>query len=247
MTSMTGTNSANGNRESLNANNGAANGSRKPPVLFCDFDGTITLSDNIVAVMKHFNPEGWEPIVRDIVELKKSVRQGVGEMFALLPSSMKQEITDYILRTAGIRDGFPELLDWCKKNGVEFFVTSGGIDFFVYPLLAPFDIPRDHIFCNGSDFSGERIRITWPHACDEHCSNDCGMCKTAVIRRFPQDRYTRILIGDSVTDFAGAKLVDLVFSRSHLTERCRELGLPHIPFETFHDVVHHLEQGDWNS
>lgn len=250
---MSATNSStNGSTNSANKASAGAEAERpfggsKPPVLFCDFDGTITLSDNIVAVMKHFNPAGWEPIVQDIVALKKSVRQGVGEMFALLPSSMKGEITDYILSTAGIRPGFQELLDWCKKNGVEFFVTSGGIDFFVYPLLAPFGIPEDHIFCNGSDFGGERIEITWPHACDDQCDNDCGMCKTAVIRRFPKDEYTRILIGDSITDFAGAKLVDLVFSRSHLTERCRELGLPHIPFETFHDVVQHLEQGDWRA
>ncbi|RUS46303.1 2-hydroxy-3-keto-5-methylthiopentenyl-1-phosphate phosphatase [Cohnella sp. AR92] len=217
----------------------------KPPVLFCDFDGTITLSDNIVAVMQHFKPEGVEDIMKDIVSFKKSLRQGVGEMFALFPSSMKQEITDFILNTAGIREGFPELLEWCKKHGVEFYVTSGGIDFFVYPLLEPFGIPRDHIFCNGSDFSGERIEILWPHPCDEHCKNDCGMCKAAVIRRYPKEDYSRILIGDSITDFEGAKLVDLVFSRSHLTERCRELGLPHIPFENFHDIVHYLEQGDW--
>jgi len=217
----------------------------KPPVLFCDFDGTITMSDNIVSLMKHFDPPGWQPIVDDIVALRKSVRQGVGEMFALLPSSQRQAITDYVLSTAGIRPGFQELLDWCKNNNVEFFVTSGGIDFFVYPLLAPFGIPADRIFCNGSSFEGERIEILWPHACDEACDNDCGMCKTTVIRRFPKDSYTRILIGDSITDFAGAKLVDLVFSRSHLTERCRELGLPHVPFETFHDVVRHLEEGDW--
>lgn len=217
----------------------------KPPVLFCDFDGTITLSDNIVAVMKQFDPPGWRPIVDDIVALRKSVRQGVGEMFALIPSSRRQEITDYILSTAGIRPGFQSLLDWCKAHGVEFYVTSGGIDFFVYPMLAPFDIPLDHIYCNGSSFEGERIEILWPHACDDECENDCGMCKTTVIRRFPKDRYTRILIGDSVTDFAGAKLADLVFSRSHLTERCRELGLPHVPFETFHDVVRHLDEGDW--
>lgn len=217
----------------------------KPPVLFCDFDGTITMSDNIVAVMKQFDPPGWQPIVEDVVALRKSVRQGVGEMFALIPSARRQEITDYILSSAGIRPGFQELLDWCKANGVEFFVTSGGIDFFVYPLLAPFDIPADHIFCNGSSFEGERIEILWPHACDDACNNDCGMCKTAVIRRFPADTCTRILIGDSVTDFAGAKLVDLVFSRSHLTERCRELGLAHVPFETFHDVVSYLDKGDW--
>lgn len=215
----------------------------RPPVLFCDFDGTITLNDNIVAVMKHFQPPGVEAIIADIVAERKSIRQGVGEMFALLPSSRKEEIQSYVLESAGIRPGFAELLAWCKERDVPFYVTSGGIDFFVYPLLAPFGIPQDHIYCNGSDFTGESIRITWPHPCDEQCDNDCGMCKTAVIRRFPRDRHYRILIGDSVTDFAGARLADLVFSRSHLTAKCRELGLPHIPFETFHDVIHHLNLG----
>ncbi|MFC5467715.1 2-hydroxy-3-keto-5-methylthiopentenyl-1-phosphate phosphatase [Cohnella suwonensis] len=216
----------------------------RTPVLFCDFDGTITLSDNIVAVMKHFNPPGWEDIVKEIISEKKSVKQGVGEMFALLPSSMQNEVRNYILTTAGIRPGFQRLLDWCKAHDVPFYVTSGGIDFFVYPLLEPFGIPADHVYCNGSDFSGDTIRITWPHDCDAECDHGgCGMCKTAVIRRFAKDEYYRILIGDSITDFPGAKIVDLVFSRSHLTDRCAQLGLPHVPFETFHDIVSYLEQG----
>jgi len=221
----------------------------RKPVLFCDFDGTITMNDNIIAAMKHFNPPGWDAIVNEIIAEKKSVKQGVGEMFALLPSSMKEAIKDYIVTNAGIRDGFPELLAWCKAHDVPFYVTSGGIDFFVYPLLEPFGIPADHIYCNGSDFSGDRIRITWPHDCDEFCDNrgNCGMCKTAVIRRYAKDEYYRILIGDSVTDFPGAKIVDLVFSRSHLTDKCRELGLPHIPFGTFHDVIRHLDQGGLRS
>lgn len=197
--------------------------------------------------MKHFNPPGWDVIVQDIISESKSIQQGVGELFSLLPSSMKEEVTSYILSNAGIREGFPELLEWCKAHDVPFYVTSGGIDFFVYPLLAPFGIPMDHIYCNGSDFSGDNITITWPHSCDDNCSNQCGMCKTTVIRRFPKDDYYRILIGDSITDFAGAKLVDLVFSRSHLTDKCQELGLSHIPFETFHDVIHHLNQGGRSS
>jgi 2-hydroxy-3-keto-5-methylthiopentenyl-1-phosphate phosphatase len=219
----------------------------RPPVLFCDFDGTITLSDNIVAIMQRYKPSGIEEIIDEIVKETKSIRQGVGEMFALLPSSLKEEIHSFVMETAGIRPGFAELLAWCKRHDVPFYVTSGGIDFFVYPLLEPFGIPADHIYCNGSDFEGEQIRITWPHMCDEECANDCGMCKTTVIRRFPHHDYYRILIGDSITDFAGAKLADLVFSRSHLTDRCRELGLPHIPFETFHDIVRHLDQGGLSS
>jgi 2-hydroxy-3-keto-5-methylthiopentenyl-1-phosphate phosphatase len=212
----------------------------KRPVLFCDFDGTITENDNIVEIMKHFDPPGWVPLAERVLNRTLSVRKGVGEMFALLPSSLKEEIARFVIDSAVIRPGFPELLEYCRKHGIEFFVTSGGIDFFVYPLLEPFQIPLDHIYCNGSDFSGERIRITWPHACDEHCQNDCGMCKTAVVRRFPADQYTRIVIGDSVTDYEAAKLADLVFARSRLLATCKELGLPHVEFATFHDVIAHL-------
>mgnify|MGYP005845266115 FL=1 len=35
-------------------------------VIFCDFDGTVTEKDNIVAIMEEFSPEGWQPIVNEI-------------------------------------------------------------------------------------------------------------------------------------------------------------------------------------
>lgn len=214
----------------------------KERIIFCDFDGTITMNDNIVAVIRHFDPPGWQQIVDDVVSERKSIRQGVGEMFRLLPASRRDEIVDYAIHNARIRDGFEELLRFCRYEGIEFYVTSGGIDFFVYPILEQFGIPRDHIYCNGSDFSGERVEITWPHPCDEHCTNECGMCKTTIIRRFPPERYERILIGDSVTDFEGAKLVDSVFARSHLIDKCKALGVPYTPYETFYDVIDALEE-----
>ncbi|WP_199614886.1 2-hydroxy-3-keto-5-methylthiopentenyl-1-phosphate phosphatase [Paenibacillus alkalitolerans] len=222
----------------------------KQPVVFCDFDGTITLSDNIVAIMRHFNPPGWESIVNDIVNGRKSIRKGVGEMFGLLPATMKDEIARYVKETAGIRPGFAELLELCRIESIPFYVTSGGIDFFLLPLLEPYDIEPDHIYCNSADFGGPQIKILWPHPCDEHCTTDCGMCKTRVIRSFPKERYERILIGDSITDFEGAKLADIIFARSHLAARCRELGVTFHEYETFHDVIavlrrlhtHHNEQ-----
>jgi len=209
----------------------------KQPVIFCDFDGTITHSDNIVAMMRHYEPPGYLPILEAIVEGRKSIRQGVGEMFALLPSSMKEELTSFVVDNVRIRDGFAELLAFCKERDIPFYVTSGGIDFFVLPVLAPFDIDPSHIYCNSADFSGPNIEILWPHACDAECDNDCGMCKTRVIRRFPKENYFRILIGDSLTDYAGAQIADLVFARSHLARRCKELHLPHHEYETFHDVI----------
>ncbi|MCM3747533.1 2-hydroxy-3-keto-5-methylthiopentenyl-1-phosphate phosphatase [Paenibacillus pasadenensis] len=215
----------------------------KQRVIFCDFDGTITENDNIIAIIKHFNPAGWEEIATDTIEQRMSIQEGVGKLFRLLPASMKEDVIRYSISNAVIRGGFRELLAYCQEEEIEFFVTSGGIDFFVYPLLEPFGIPQDHIYCNSADFSGDNIEILWPHTCDEHCPNgSCGMCKTAVIRQFSAERYERILIGDSVTDFEGAKLADQVYSRSHLTVKCRELGLPHHEFSTFHDVVDDLKE-----
>lgn len=211
------------------------------PVIFCDFDGTITVNDNIVAIMKHFNPPGVETIIEQVIHQKMSIREGVGKMFSLLPSSRKEEIVQFAIENAEIRSGFKELLDFCKEQDIEFYVTSGGIDFFVYPLLKPFQIPEDHIFCNGSSFAGEHIEILWPHACDESCNNDCGMCKTKIIRSFPRESVYRILIGDSVTDFAGARLADLVFARSHLKTQCDKENISYIPFEDFLTVKEALK------
>jgi 2-hydroxy-3-keto-5-methylthiopentenyl-1-phosphate phosphatase len=214
----------------------------KQPVIFCDFDGTITENDNIVAIMKHFQPPGWENIVEQIIGREISIKEGVGALFALLPTSNQEEIVHFAIENAKIRQGFQELLHYCEHRRIPFYVTSGGIDFFVYPLLQPFSLRPEQIYCNQSDFAGETIRIVWPHPCDEYCDNKCGMCKTRIIRSYDSDQYYRILIGDSITDFEGAKLADLVFARSHLLERCAETGIPYIPYETFYDVIEHLEK-----
>ena len=215
----------------------------KKKIVFCDFDGTITVNDNIVAIIKHFNPPGWKALVDKVINTELSVQDGVGAMFRLLPSTLKDEVTQYGINNAKIRDGFEQFLMYCKEKNIEFYVTSGGIDFFVYPILSAFNIPEDHIYCNGSDFSGEQIEITWPHTCDDKCPNGkCGMCKTSIIRSYSPEQYERILIGDSVTDFEGAKIADIVFSRSHLTTKCKELNVPSTEYETFFDIIEALEQ-----
>ncbi|MED2255505.1 2-hydroxy-3-keto-5-methylthiopentenyl-1-phosphate phosphatase [Brevibacillus parabrevis] len=214
----------------------------KKLVLFCDFDGTITEKDNIVAIVKKFAPPEWEALTEQILSQKISVQEGVGKLFQLLPSSLRQDIVDYIVNEATIRPGFADFVRFCREEGIELLITSGGIDFFVKPILAPFDLDHVPIYCNGSDFSGENITITWPHSCDEHCTNGCGMCKTTIIRRCDPATHYRVVIGDSITDLAGAKIADFVIARSFLAQKAEELQLSHSTFATFHDVIATLTQ-----
>ncbi|SHF14367.1 2-hydroxy-3-keto-5-methylthiopentenyl-1-phosphatephosphatase [Seinonella peptonophila] len=213
----------------------------KQLLIFCDFDGTVTDTDNIIEVMKHFAPPEWEPIKDAILSEQISIKNGVGQMFQLLSSNLKEEIVQFVQENAHIRPGFAELVQYVNEEQIPFYIVSGGVDFFVYPVLKNF-ISTASIFCNEGDFSGERIQINWPYPCDDQCQNDCGCCKPSLFRRFPSDQYEKIMIGDSITDFEASKQADHVYARDFLQQKCEELQIPYTPFTTFYDILADLQE-----
>jgi 2-hydroxy-3-keto-5-methylthiopentenyl-1-phosphate phosphatase len=209
----------------------------RKPIIYCDFDGTITESDNIIAIMKKFNPPNWEEIKDQILSREISINEGVGKLFAMLPSEMKEEITRFAVDNARIREGFEEFVDYLRNEGIPLYIVSGGIDFFVFPIIEKFG-PFDGIYCNQADFAGDYIKIVWPYQCDALCNNDCGCCKPSIIRELTKNKeYDNIVIGDSVTDLEAAKQADFVLARDMLEEKCEEWGLPYQGFTTFYDCI----------
>jgi 2-hydroxy-3-keto-5-methylthiopentenyl-1-phosphate phosphatase len=209
-------------------------------VVFCDFDGTVTEKDNIIAIMNEFAPEGWDEIKEAVLDRSISIREGVGKMFSLLPVTQKEEIIGYAVKNARIRPGFQEFLDFASEEGIPVYIVSGGIDFFIEPIIQQFE-PLAGVYCNSSDFSGETIKIDWPNSCDDQCSNDCGCCKPSIMRKLEQSGDYKIVIGDSVTDLEAAKQADLVLARDYLKDKCAEWEIPHRPFETFYDCIEALK------
>lgn len=207
------------------------------PIIFCDFDGTITANDNIIAIMKKFDPPGWEPIKNQILDQSITIREGVAKMFSLLPVAEKDDIISYVLEQAEIREGFRDFVAYVKNHDLSLYIVSGGIDFFVYPLLDPFG-PFDDIYCNSADFSKDLINIEFPHGCDDICtSQGCGCCKPSIIRELLVEGTNSIVIGDSISDWEAAKEADFVIARDLLAEKCKEARIDYQPFETFHEVI----------
>ncbi|WP_417897146.1 2-hydroxy-3-keto-5-methylthiopentenyl-1-phosphate phosphatase [Bacillus haimaensis] len=206
------------------------------PMIFCDFDGTVTDSDNIIAIMKKYAPPEWNDLKDKVLSQEISIREGVGKMFSLLPSNQVEEISTYILEHAAIRKGFHEFVEYARNQQIPLYIVSGGIDFFVEPLLRGI-VPRGQIYCNESDFSEESIRIHWPHSCDEECQNECGCCKPSVIRKLADKDTYKIVIGDSITDLQAAKMADQVIARDFLIEKCDEQSINYEAFEDFFDVI----------
>lgn len=211
------------------------------PVIFCDFDGTITTKDNIIAIMQKFAPPEWEPIKDQILAQTITIQEGVGRMFSLLPSHLKQEIVDFVLTEAQIRPGFQAFVEFTKQQNIPLYIVSGGIDFFVKPFLYDL-IAEEKIYCNSADLSKETIQILWPNECDKQCNNGCGCCKPSIIRKLIDDNDI-IVIGDSVTDLQAAKLAHTTFAcGSYLYEKCQELGLNVKDFSTFYDIMTEFQE-----
>ena len=210
------------------------------PIIFCDFDGTITATDNIVSLMTHFVPEESEKIAQAMVAQTITFKDGVTAMFELLSTRQKDEVIQYLLNTAVIREGFAEFVQFAHTNAIPFYVVSSGVDFFIKPMLEKFG-PFAGVYCNSADFSGAKIELLYPNPCDVECAKyevqGCGCCKPSVMRTVAQDDHFKIVIGDSISDFEAAKQADLVLAREHLIDRCEELQIPYKPFETFYDCL----------
>lgn len=206
---------------------------------FCDFDGTITVNDRIRAIVRHFAPSDAQRLITAIDRRQVSVRAGMEQMFALLPSARYAEIREFVLSTTVIRQGFGRFVDFAAGHGWPITVVSSGFDFFVEPALAPWR-ERLGVYCNRIDTSGDYLRPVWPYPCDEQCDADCGLCKPTMLRQLGAVSRRRIVIGDGTSDFEWIRDVDFVYARDKLLRECQRLGLPHRPFDTFDDIVANL-------
>ncbi|MGE6631135.1 2-hydroxy-3-keto-5-methylthiopentenyl-1-phosphate phosphatase [Bacillus sp. NPDC077027] len=211
------------------------------PIVLCDFDGTITKNDNIISIMKEFAPSEWTKLKDGVLSKEIGIKEGVGRMFRLLKTEQKEAIQSFILNDTEIRDGFERFVQFLKKEDVPFYVLSGGMDFFVYPVLEGI-VEREQIYCNHASFLEEQIIIEWPHTCDKWCKNDCGCCKPSIIRKLSHENDFLVMIGDSVTDIEAAKCADVTFARDYLLNECKELKLSYHEYETFDDIKEQFVQ-----
>lgn len=210
---------------------------QKKPIIFSDFDGTITNRDVIITIMEKFAPTEWISIKDKILyERTIPLKDGIEMLFNLIDSSKKKEIEDYIKNTVTIRDGFSDFISFCKKNNIEFKVLSGGLDFHIIPILKDF-LDEIKIYCSKANFSSEKIKIDHPYL-PKNCSlcGNCGCCKIEIMERYPKEKYFKVVIGDSLTDLSPSKVADLVFARSDLKKYLDEEKIKYVSFENFFDI-----------
>lgn len=213
----------------------------KKYVIFSDFDGTITERDVIVMIMEKFAPPEWIEIKDKILyERTITLKDGVEKLFNLIDSSKKNEIIYFVKNNVKLRNGFLEFLDFCEKEKIELNVLSGGLNFFVEAVLDKYK-NKLKIFCNKGNFKSEKIKIDYKYL-PKNCSlcGLCGFCKIEVMEKYHNDKFIKVIIGDSLTDLAASKIADIVFARGDLIKYLEQENVHYIPFHGFNEVKEEL-------
>lgn len=206
-------------------------------VVFCDFDGTITVEETFVAVLKKFAPELSAKLIPEIYARRITLREGVRKMLESIPSSRYPEILEFT-QLQPMRREFVELLDFLEFQGVPLVVVSGGLRGMVEVVLDNL-VNRVHaIHALDVDTSSPYLKVSAKYEGGTELVD-----KVQVMSRYPA--YQKIAIGDSLTDLNMALQASIVFARNHLAEYLDEQRKTYIPWNTFLDVRDYLAKL-WN-
>ena len=197
-------------------------------IVFCDFDGTITVEETFVAMITRFAPEVSALVLPEIYAKRVTLRQGVRQMLESIPSSSYAEIVEFT-RSQPIRAGFVEFLDFLKAEQIPIVIISGGLNCMVEAVLAPYMDKIVAIHAIDLDTSGTYLQVN-----SKYEGGTEMVAKAEIIKSYGMDES--IAIGDSITDWKMALAASTVFARPPLTDYLDEHQKPYIRWNNFIDI-----------
>ncbi len=209
-------------------------------LIACDFDGTITRRDTLHLIVEEFGTRGlWQAIEPRLRAGEVTIEQAMQEEFASVRATPAQ-VRELVMREAGLRPGFPELVAWAREGGHRLVVVSSGFRTVIDALLEHWGLGDLSVTSNEARFSEEGCELIWADR-GEACG-ECGRrCKRHDLRGHLRAGERLVYLGDGISDRCGARMADLVFARHHLARDLAEDGVPFIPFEDFVEVRQRLD------
>ncbi|MDZ8035554.1 MULTISPECIES: HAD-IB family phosphatase [unclassified Nostoc] len=201
-------------------------------IVFCDFDGTITVDETFVAVLRKFAPVLSAKLLPEMYAKRLTLREGVKEILQSIPSASYPEILEFT-KPQLIRPGFIELLDFLEFQGVSLIVISGGLRGMVEVVLDRIVHRIEKIYAVDVDISSAYLKVNSEYEGDTEL-----IAKVQVMDRYPADE--KIAIGDSITDLNMGLQASVVFARSPLAEYLDEHQKPYIPWNDFFQIRDYL-------
>jgi len=206
-------------------------------VICLDFDDTVVLDNTARQVFEHFAAPGWRNAEAAYHAGKLSVEQFNAAAMDLIEAPL-EEVQAYVREVARLRDGFLDLIDWAHWHGWLPIVVSNGFDFYVDAVLDDLQLDRVARHTGRTRFD-YRWRVTYLSPRGLEVQEGFKLSYAAAFRG-AGDFVT--YVGDGASDVEAARLAHVVFARSTLLERLKDVHPRIYPFETFRDVIAVLDR-----
>ncbi len=214
------------------------------PIVFCDFDGTITQVDVTDEILTQLAHPTWQEVEQEWVRGSIGSRECLERQMALVETTAAE--LDGLIDAIPVDPHFPSFLRFTAKRRLPFYVLSDGFDYVIRRVLkhAGLNGPLlngTHLFSSALRLEGRRLATSFPHG-PEPCEHGCATCKAGIIRELGCDKHPVIFIGDGLSDRFAVEVSDLVFAKRQLLAYCHEHAIACQPFETFADVQESLKE-----
>jgi 2,3-diketo-5-methylthio-1-phosphopentane phosphatase len=217
------------------------------PIVFLDFDGTISRADVVDAILERYALDGWQQLEEAWQAGRLGSRECLRGQMALVRATPGE--LDELIDGIAIDTGVVRVLDVCRRHGIAVHVISDGFDVCIHRMLARLahggrGLPGDVSICSSRLhlIALNQWRATFPFHADG-CVHGCATCKPSVMNALNPLGGPSVFVGDGLSDRYACEAADVVFARDRLRTYCEERSLPHIPYDGLAEVASFLEEG----
>lgn len=208
------------------------------PIVFSDFDGTISQVDVTDAILENLADPAWREIEDEWVRGEIGSRECLKRQMALVGAS--HEELDRLIDAVAVDPGFRPFHRFLQDHAVPLYVVSDGFDYVIRRLLRRIGIGGSlgngkDLFSSALKLARGGVRTSFPHPA-ARCEHGCATCKPAIMRRLRGGRRPVIFIGDGLSDRFAVHEADVVFAKDKLLDYCRESKVDCQLWRTFADV-----------
>ena len=199
-----------------------------------DFDGTLAKNDSVGVLLEKFASDIWEEIEQEWLNGRITAVECMQQQIRLVKAD-HIAIENYF-RSIELDDTFLPFYRHVSRFAM-VAIVSDGLDHAIHVATKYAGLPEIPAYANRLHFVPDGIDISFPHRTAQ-CNAGNGVCKCAVAHDLSVTHSGPvILVGDGKSDACLAHNADVVFAKSSLLNYCRKQGIPHIPFDTFDDVL----------
>ena len=214
------------------------------PLLFIDFDGTISKRDVIDEILNRFATKDWLEIEKLWLAGKIGSRECLRRQFELVKAT--PDTLDDFIASMEVDEGFPQLLRFCRDARISVHIVSDGFDYYIRRMLNG-SLGQLMAECGVTIWANRLLPVdggSWTTDFPFQrtiCQHGCATCKPLVMRSVNESAAPTVFIGDGLSDRFAAKAADVVFAKATLSEFCFRNRLKQTTFSGLAQVADALD------